>query len=181
MPSKVHLTGAKPFSSFTVPGVSPSAVVSRTPTMLGDDVVKALKKALKAGAIPNVTEADVEIVALARSGKAASTTDAALAEQVDALTVERDNLTTQIDALGDTLQEMRDENLALAEQVDALTAQAAESDGTTLASDILDSLTVPVLSDLAKTRKVEVDAKAAKADVIAALVSHAAASGTATE
>ena len=173
---RATLTAPKPFSSFTVPGTSPSVVVNRRGALLDETTTKALKKALKADRIPNVSADDVAIVKVDEPGKTAGSTDdtealrervaeleerlaesgSADADQLETLTAERDELSAKYDT-------------ALGER-DALQAQLAESDSGTLATGILGSMTVPQLTDLAKARKVEHDSKATKDEIISAIV-----------
>ena len=168
---RATLTGRKPFSSFTVPGVSPSVVVNRQGALLDAETTRTLKKALKAGDVPNVKPEDVAIVEVADSrsadqpGKPAPSDDvealrdriAELEDEVEALTAERDELSAKYDT-------------AVGER-DALRAQLEDSDSTALASGILDSMTVPDLRALAESRKVEgLTSSSTKADIIAGLV-----------
>lgn len=168
--SRATLIARKPFSSFIIPGSDPSVVVDRRGALLDAETTTLLKKALKAGKVPNLKPEDVEIVDVdapttaAGAASGSSTGDSAeLAKEVEALTEERDEA-------AQAAKGFKDERDALAKEVEALKGAASESDSVKLASGILDSLTVPQLTDLAKARKVEHDAKASKADIIAAIV-----------
>lgn len=166
---RATLTGSKPFASFAIPGVSPSVVVTRRGALLDAETAKKLKAALKAGAIEGISADDVAIVAVdtPAGSKVSADTDDDAAQQVEALTAERDEA-------AQAAADFKDERDALAQQVEALTAAQAETDASKLATDILDSLTVPELTKLAGTRKVEISSGAAKADIIAALTAPAA-------
>ena len=169
--SRATLTGRKPFSSFTVPGVSPSVVVNRSGALLDAETTKALKKALKAGSVPNVKPEDVAIVEVEQPGKrSASSNDAAeLRARIEEL--EDELAEARADTNSEALDAMTVERDELATKVETLEAQAAESDASALASGILDSLTVPELSKLAETRKVEgLTSSSTKAEIIRALV-----------
>lgn len=131
---RATLTGRKPFSSFTIPGTNPTVVVGRAGALLDAETAEKLKKALKAGAIPNLKADDVSIdeVDGPRGGASAETSDVA----------------------------------ALQARVAELEAAA----GANPATDLLDALTVEQLTDLAGKRKVTIDSKATKGDIISALL-----------
>lgn len=194
-----QLVGSLPFTSITVPGVSPSAVVGRRPARLDAETAKALKAALKAGRIPGVKPENVllkEVDAPGRSRPAdggddeladalaeaerqrdeaaerVSTLERALAEAgetLDALTDERDGSKRAAADAEATRDELAAENERLRRQLDE--AAAAGDDAIAKqASLVLDSLTKPELKALADKRGVAVGSEDTKAEIVASLL-----------
>ena len=173
--SRATLTASKPFSSFTIPGTNPTVVVNRRGALLDAETTKLLKKALKAGEVPNVKPEDVAIETIDAPGKPdASSSDATeLRARIEEL--EDELAEARADTNSEDLDAMTVERNELATKVETLEAQVAESDASALASGILDSMTVPQLSELAKARKVEgLTSSSTKAETIAAIVGQPA-------
>lgn len=152
-----QLVGSLPFTSITVPGVSPSAVVGRRPARLDAETAKALKAALKAGRIPGVKPENVllkEVDAPGRSQPA----DGGDGELADAL-AEAERQRDELAAENERLRRQLDEAAAAGD--DAIAKQA---------SLVLDSLTKPELKALADKRGVAVGSEDTKAEIVASLL-----------
>lgn len=166
MTHTAQLTARKPFNSFTVPGVSPSVVVSRRQTRLSAESAKALKSALKKGEIPGVSPEDVLIQEVdAPASPAPSACDDERIEDLEAQLAEAREA-AQADAAEKSAR------------IEDLEAQLAGSDASALATGILDSLTVPELTKLAKARGAEHASDANKAAIVSAIVRAGTGSST---